>query len=305
MFCNDLDIGHSEFARMTDALQTALAKKSKSEADSDIPSPTGICPISNLVCYLSRNFCVFALNFGRDVTEYDASVLNVFAAQVLFLKSIATQVREVEDAFEYTVLALARAAEANDEDTGNHILRVGKYAALLAEKMDMPCAFVDAIRIQGQMHDVGKLHIPSEILKKSGKLTPGEWEEIKKHPLYGAKILGDHTRLAMATSISLTHHERWDGGGYPGGLKGEQIPIEGRILSIADQYDALRNQRVYKPAFDHEDSVRIITKGDGRTMPCHFDPQVLKVFKETASQFQQIYEELQDERDATAPYPLR
>jgi HD-GYP domain-containing protein (c-di-GMP phosphodiesterase class II) len=250
--------------------------------------------VQNYICYGSQFLCIHAVNYGRDVSSYDAAILNSIVMQSLFLKSLSEQVRDTEDAFVYTVYALARAAEVNDEDTGNHIKRVGEYCALIAKKLGMSDKFISIIKLQAQMHDVGKIHIPPVILKKPGKLTLEEFELVKKHPEYGTKILGDHVRFKSARTIALTHHERWDGSGYPCGLKGEQIPIEGRITNIADVYDALRNPRVYKPPIDHKTTLRIITEGDGRTMPCHFDPNVHRAFKETSAIFEEIYEKLKD-----------
>jgi HD-GYP domain-containing protein (c-di-GMP phosphodiesterase class II) len=251
-----------------------------------------VAPLFNLVCHKSSQITLCALNYGRQVTRYDAEVLNSVVAQSLFLKSLSQQVRETEDAFAYTVQSLARASEVNDEDTGNHIHRVGEFSAMLARQIGMSEQFVDLIRHQSIMHDVGKIHLSPDILKKPGRLEPEEFELVKQHTVRGAAIIGDHVRLTLARSIALTHHERYDGSGYPYGLSGEQIPIEGRILNLADQYDALRNVRCYKPAFDHETSYRIITEGDGRTMPHHFDPRVLAAFRELHERFAAVFDEL-------------
>jgi HD-GYP domain-containing protein (c-di-GMP phosphodiesterase class II) len=247
-----------------------------------------------MVCSLSEGISLLALNYGREVTRFDAEVLDGAVAQALFLKSLSSQVKETEEAFTYTVHALARAAEVHDDDTGNHIVRVGEYCAQIAEKLGLSGQFSNTIRLQSQMHDVGKIHTPEGILRKPGPLDKAELEEMKKHTIFGAKILGDHPRFSMAKILALTHHERFDGSGYPNGLKGEDIPIEARILSVADQYDALRNKRVYKPAFDHETTCRIITEGDGRTLPQHFDPRIIQAFREISGTFAGIYERLSE-----------
>ncbi len=249
-------------------------------------------PVVNMVCFSSPQFGLFALNYDKTVSAYDAQVLNSIVMQSLFLKSLAGQVRETENAFDYLVFALARAAEANDEDTGNHVLRVGEYCALIAQELGMSDKFMNIIRIQATLHDVGKIHIHPDILRKPGKLTPEEFEAIKQHTTSGGKILGDHVRLTLARRLALSHHERWDGTGYPLGLQGDQIPLEGRIMNIADQYDALRSARVYKPAFDHQKVYGILTEGDGRTMPHHFDPQILGAFKAAAPRFAEVYARL-------------
>jgi response regulator RpfG family c-di-GMP phosphodiesterase len=253
--------------------------------------------VASIVCYISMNISVFCVNYGRTVSSFDAAVLNSLVLQAQFLRSLSEGIKGTSDAHEYSISALARAAEVNDEDTGDHTLRVGLYCELLAKKLHMSEQFVRDIKIQSQLHDVGKLHVPSSILKKPDKLTADEFAIIKHHPTCGAKIIGEHPRFKIAKNIALTHHEKWDGSGYPLGLSNDYLPIEGRIAALADQYDALRNKRVYKEAFDHDTACGIILTGDGRTMPAHFDPKVLKAFKDISAVFDETYKKLVN------PYP--
>ena len=219
-------------------------------------------------------------------------------AEMLLREGNILRSAEYENAFEYLILALARAAEANDIDTGNHILRVGEYAALVARELGQSEKFIELIRSQATLHDVGKVHIPSHILKKPGRLTEQEMDEMRQHTSFGAMIIGDHPHLEFGRRIALCHHERWDGTGYPKGLKGEEIPLEARIVSICDCYDALRNSRVYKPNYDHEGALGIITKGDDRMKPEHFDPKVLAAFLKLAPVFDELYLKMNDQQKA-------
>lgn len=190
-----------------------------------------------------------------------------------------------------TINRLTCAAECKDEDTTEHIRRVAFYCAFIAKRLGWGEEQIRYLMYASPMHDIGKIAIPSDILLKPGKLTREEWALMQTHALAGAKIVqgSNSTYMQMAERIARSHHERYDGTGYPDGLKGEAIPLEAQIMSIVDQYDALRSRRPYKEAFSHARSVEIITQGDDRTLPQHFNPAVLKAFQSCHEDFALTY----------------
>ena len=209
---------------------------------------------------------------------------------------IADLQEATEDAFKLSISLLARAAEIYDEGTGNHIVRVNEYSYFLAEELGMPRAFCDEIRYSAQLHDVGKMVVDAAVLKKGGKLTRPEREEMNKHPIYGYQILSHSPRLKRAAEIALFHHEKWDGSGYPHGVKGEEIPISARIVAMADTYDALRAPRPYKPGFSHDKAVDIMVNGDDRIDPKgHFDPHLVEIFSRRHRGMGRIWQKFLDD----------
>ena len=184
--------------------------------------------------------------------------------------------QELRDSREETVKRLSLAAEFRDREMGDHISRMSKYCGLIAERAGMDMDQIDLVRVGSVMHDVGKIGIPDKILLKPGALTDEERLIMQKHAEIGHQILSGSSSplLQYAASIALTHHEKFDGTGYPHGLKGEDIPIEGRIAAIADVFDALSSNRVYKKAFPIGKALDIMREDSG----AHFDPELLQVF---------------------------
>lgn len=175
-----------------------------------------------------------------------------------------------------TIYRLSKAAEYRDEDTGAHILRMSNYSVAVARKMGLNADVVESLLYAAPMHDIGKIGIPDRVLLKPGKLDPKEWEIMKRHAGYGANILEGSRQnfITLGETIALTHHEKWDGSGYPHGLRGNEIPIEGRVVAVADVFDALTSKRPYKSPLSLEKAYAIIKEGNGG----HFDPGVVDAF---------------------------
>jgi len=227
-----------------------------------------------------------------DPIEVLLRIRNLLATRLLYRQlqeqnqTLEARVRErtseLEAAQREILARLALAAEYRDDSTGQHTRRVGQVSAVLAQALGLPPYLVDLIRQAAPLHDVGKIGIPDPILLKPGKLTAAEFEQMKQHTAMGGHILGNsrYPLLYLAEEIAYTHHERWDGAGYPLGLSGEGIPIAGRIVAVADTFDALTHERPYKAAWSVDEALAEIERQSGR----QFDPAVVAQLRQNLPQ---------------------
>lgn len=231
-----------------------------------------------------------ALQQVRDVLARQNELLEI---------KVRERTHELAMTQEVTIESMAALAEYRDPETGGHIQRTKNYVRVLARRLQNQPRFKDILTdeviellyLSAPLHDIGKVGIRDHILLKPGKLTDEEMEEMKRHTVYGrdalkvaADKLGDNSFLRFAMEIAYSHQEKWDGSGYPEGLKGEEIPVSGRLMALADVYDALISKRVYKPPFTHQRAVEIIVQGKS----AHFDPGMTDAFMEIQEEFRQI-----------------
>jgi len=205
--------------------------------------------------------------------------------------------QQVEESLKDTLFRLARAGEFRDSDTGNHILRIGKYSRLIAEGLGLSEEFCELIELASPMHDLGKIGIPDHILQKRGTLSETEWHMMRRHTIIGHEILSgsDSKYMKVGASIALNHHEKYDGSGYPNGLKGIDIPVEARIVAVADVFDALTTVRPYKESWSFEGAIKFLQDSAN----IHFDPGCIESFIKQIDKVKAIYQSLQEKDTET------
>jgi putative two-component system response regulator len=231
---------------------------------------------------------------GRVITfdREREDLVRSLASQAAVAVNNARLTAEIKKVHLDTILRLSVAAEYKDKDTAAHIRRMSHYSAALARKLGWNDDRVELLLYAAPMHDVGKIGIPDSVLLKPGKLNAEEWKIMQEHTTIGARIMADSDSplLKFSETVALTHHEKWNGGGYPDGLKGEDIPQAGRIVAVADVFDALSSRRVYKGALALEESLGIIQADAGT----HFDPECAAAFSEIMDEVREIHEEYKD-----------
>ncbi|MRR10232.1 HD domain-containing protein [bacterium] len=222
----------------------------------------------------------------------DEQLLLAVASQAAVAVKNAQLDKEIKDAHLDTIFRLGTAAEYRDKETGNHIRRMSHYSAIIAGQLGLDARQVEMVRLASPMHDIGKVGVPDAILLKPGRLNELERKIMESHAMIGAEILKDSAvpLIRLSQVIAASHHEKWDGKGYPAGAAGEGIPLEGRIVALADVFDALSNKRVYKPAFSLVETLDIIKQGRGS----HFDPAVVDAFIMGIDDVKAVYEQYKE-----------
>ena len=229
---------------------------------------------------------VFICGIPDDINEHDRHLIELFSRNVQIAYDNILLSQEIEDTQREIVYRLGNALETRSKETGNHLKRVAHFAALLAKLAGLDEQEVVILRLAAPLHDVGKIGIPDSVLNHPGPLDGEQWEIMKTHAQIGYDLLHDSPRKVLRTGalISMTHHEKWDGSGYPHGLSGEDIHIFGRIVSLVDVFDALYNKRCYKPAFEAQVCTQFITEGSGTA----FDPTLVDLFMVNLDKFMAI-----------------
>ena len=233
--------------------------------------------------YLEKN--TYETDKSKKILIFSMGILLISFILLYKGRKNLEEKRKYEDLMLSLVSSLEAVNQFNDLETGNHIKRLNLYSEFLANKLGCSKKFYEEIGKVASLHDVGKIGIDRSILKKPGKLTEEEFKVIKEHPEIGYEIIKKSGVSIMAENIARYHHEKWDGSGYPCGLKGLEIPLEARIVSVVDVYDALRQKRVYKDGFTHEKAIEIIKNQSGKS----FDPNIVKIFLENEFKFERLF----------------
>lgn len=246
--------------------------------------------------HASVNQRLYQLNLEEVISERTHQVMD-------YMQAIKLRTHEISQAYRDAVSRLARAAQWRDDETGDHIKRIGLFSAEVARKLGLPDAEVDLIGAASPLHDIGKIGVPDKILLKPGKLTAFEYEYMKKHTLIGAEILSgsDDPLLKSSETIALTHHEWFDGTGYPHKKKRDDIPLFGRIVAVVDVYDAMIHSRPYKQAFPLDETIDTMRQRRGR----QFDPAVFDAFLETVEKLVEIDSMLSSKPESGTKYGIK
>jgi putative two-component system response regulator len=255
-------------------------------------------PVNNNELHLRVNNMLKLREYSKMLKNYNQQLETEVEKKTEELKTAFNDLekanKKIKEVYISTIYRLSLAAEYKDPETGKHLIRISRLSVYLSKLLGLSESMQERMYFTSPMHDIGKISVPDSILTKPSKLTNEEFETVKQHTTQGYQILKDSESeiLQTAAEIALTHHENYDGTGYPENLKGEEIPLSGRIIKILDVYDSLRSERVYKDAFSHDKTMKIITEGDGRVEPEHFDPKILSLFKIHEQEINEIFEKI-------------